>query len=490
MRRHPSAPPNLRRQRGVYAIVFGLMVIVIIGFIGLTLDLGQMYNRRTEMQNLADVAALGAARQLNGTAQGVANAIATAQSIAVANKYKYKLDVSWAGAALTFSTAPDGTWMDASSAAAAPAGLLFAKVDTSALGAPVGAVATVFASIMPGGQGTALVRASAVAGRASITALPLAICALDPIMFPPPRTNGGTAANAELVEYGFRRGVGYNLLSLNPSLTSLVPQNFLINPIDIAPADTNNPLHMTNAVVAPFICTGTMPRLAIQPGDQVYVAPFPPGLTNELNSRFQIYAGSACNPITAPPDRNQYQFVAGPGSWMSNASPFPVAKPSNPLYAPLKTVADYLDPTNNTPNEATIAGTSYGTLWAFARPVRASTNVPFVISDWSTLYKTKPAGSPPTASTYPPLPLATSKLPYDLNQTPRLTAPSTQYRGLRNRRVLFVPLLSCPVAGSTATVLGIGRFLMTTVANAGAINAEFGGLSSSDLLTADVALYP
>ncbi|OGB32996.1 MAG: hypothetical protein A3F78_21955 [Burkholderiales bacterium RIFCSPLOWO2_12_FULL_61_40] len=65
---HPTA--NRRRtrtrQRGAVAIVVGLMIAVMVGFIGLALDGGHLYLTKTELQNSADACALAASYELTG----------------------------------------------------------------------------------------------------------------------------------------------------------------------------------------------------------------------------------------------------------------------------------------------------------------------------------------------------------------------------------------------------------------------------------------
>lgn len=54
-----------RRQRGSVAALTGLALLVLVGMLGLVLDLGHLYIARTELQNAADACALGAARELS-----------------------------------------------------------------------------------------------------------------------------------------------------------------------------------------------------------------------------------------------------------------------------------------------------------------------------------------------------------------------------------------------------------------------------------------
>lgn len=52
------------RQRGAVAIMVGLSIFVLLGMVGLVLDLGFLYIAKTELQNSADACALSAAREL------------------------------------------------------------------------------------------------------------------------------------------------------------------------------------------------------------------------------------------------------------------------------------------------------------------------------------------------------------------------------------------------------------------------------------------
>jgi hypothetical protein len=62
---------------------------------------------------------------------------------------------------------------------------------------------------------------------------------------------------------------------------------------------------------------------------------------------------------------------------------------------------------------------------------------------------------------------------------------------MAQRRVLNIPLLECPVTGSTAKVLAIGRFFMSSRADSAvpAVFGEFGGLQRDDQLQATVGLF-
>lgn len=61
-----TLPRRQARQRGAVAIIMGLVIVVLVGFIGLALDLGKLYVAKSELQNSADSCALAAARDVTG----------------------------------------------------------------------------------------------------------------------------------------------------------------------------------------------------------------------------------------------------------------------------------------------------------------------------------------------------------------------------------------------------------------------------------------
>lgn len=69
-----TIPPLRHRQRGAVAVLVGLTIFVLVGMIGLALDMGQMFVNKTELQNAADACALAAARELDGNADALIRA--------------------------------------------------------------------------------------------------------------------------------------------------------------------------------------------------------------------------------------------------------------------------------------------------------------------------------------------------------------------------------------------------------------------------------
>ena len=471
------------RQRGSVAVMFIVSVIVIFGFFALALDLSMLYNRKVEMQNVADTVALAAASELNGTSTGVSRALLRASerfvtlpgTVVGGVSYKYStLTMEWTDRAIVFGTTPDGPWVDAGTAAAKPEGLLFARVRTSEFDQAYGQVQTMFIPVLAPNTLTTSASAVAVAGRSAIKVAPIAVCAMRP--------EGARNHMGELEEYGFRRGTAYDLMQLNPDSTT-TGSTFLVNPL-IPPGTVGVVPGASAAAAAPFICTGTMAMARVTGGDVVVSSPFPlSDLFSSFNSRFENYTGP-CTAASAPPDTNikEYKYDNGSVPWMTTAPTSQAAALSTAEGKRWTVVGPDVTP-------ATTTNAQYGPLWSYAKAAKFSAysaGVPepaagyttFGTGDWSTLY----SQGTPTATGYP------STTPYAQASGQHFKAPGR--RGVSGRRVLNVPLLACPVAGSRAKILGIGRFFMTVQADSTTLVAEFAGLTAEQSLGSNIKLYP
>lgn len=511
-------PTHSYHQRGAVAVMFVLSAVVLFGFMGMALDLSQAYDRKTELQNAADAAALAGARELNGTTAGVNLAVSKAKALASLNKFKYSTNVAVLDAGITFSSSPDtpdAGWVSVASAQSSPSGLLFIKVDTRGGQPNYGRANTNFMQVVSSSLNTTNTFGRAVAGRFSVGVSPIAVCALDPTKY---RAHPHTGLPDELVEFGFRRGVGYNIIDLNPLGSS--PNKFLLNPVDVPPGDGDTsgctPSHSSASFTAPFMCSGTASIISSLPG-YVYVnTGFSSTLEKELNSRFNVYGGgSACSAATAPPDANVKEYLpALAKTWMNNPATAP-AQTAAVLPSPLPriTVADLNFapptipvPTLPPPSPATtvpsstfaITAARYGELWAYNPAVQyaatppAGGYTPYSTADWLNLYPTNDGNPPPAPSSYP------AAAPYGTSSGSFFSAPSPNGPGVRDRRVLNVVLVNCATLSAsggssckTIEALGVGRFFMTVKASLPAgIYTEFAGLVPDDqLLTAHVALY-
>lgn len=471
------------KQHGSIAIMFLAALLVMFGFFGLALDLSQLYNRKIELQTVADAVAVAAATELNGTTLGVTTALQRASerfftlpgTTAGGVSYQYSTrTMEWSQNAISFGPTPSGPWRPAGEAIGQPAGLLYARVDTSGLNPEYSMVRTVFINVVDPAMVSATTSAQATAGRFAIRAVPLAICAMRP--------EAGRDHKNELEEYGFRRGVSYDLMQLNPNGTD-AGKTFLVNPM-VPPGSTGAFSSIDASTAAPFVCTGKMAMARVTGGQVAVQSPFPLGaLYDHLNSRFDVYTDT-CNAMTAPPDINikEYKRNITDLPWMT-LLPAGQAAAQSTAENKLWTVTG----PDTTPTD-TIAE-SYGPLWSYAKAARFSSyssNSPeppsgygtFGTSDWATLYNP----GKPTAKSYPP------GTPYSATSGANFQQPGN--KGVKDRRVLNVPLLDCPVTGNHATVLGIGRFFMTIKADATSINAEFAGLAAEQNLGSEVKLFP
>lgn len=480
-----SASRNQGRRRksegGAIAIMTAVMIIIIIAMFGFALDLSRAYNRKMELQSVADAAALAAANALDGTPAGIDNAVRAAASTASTFSFSYNNGiVAWSPLALTFGTDPDGGsggWVDGDSAKANAGTVFFARVDTSVLDPSHGRVDNVLIPVLSSALAETDVAAAAVAGRDSLNALPLAICANS-------NTPASSLPSGELVEYGFRRGIAYDLMKLNPGGTS--PENFLVNPI--APAGTVGTSMMGYLdIVAAYVCTGKMAIPTLQGGDITVERSFPIGsLYQQLNSRFGTYV-TPCQASSAPADPNTRSFSLANATWMKDK---PDNQAANSLSAPdpLLTVAE---------NSANATNTAYGPLWSYAKAAKYSSYAAYkgvepaagyatynaTTTDWTTLYpgpKPGPTPKSPAPVSYP------ATTPY------QSTGGAAAYKTLYNTRLLRVPLLRCPVTAGgkvTATVLGIGKFFMTVPASSTTLYAEFAGTENWAAIGGNARLY-
>lgn len=464
-------------------IAFSILLIVVLGFIGLALDVGLVIGRKTELQNLADNAALAAAPELVGTAAGLANAVAKAKSSA-ADRSAYQRRMQGAilsDESIRFASAADAPAMDWHAAAAVPdpARALFVRVDTHDNTPSLGSVATAFLGAWSPALRTLNASARAVAGRVSLRMTPLAICALStaPASL---RSNPGPPERKEALEYGFRRGVAYNLFNLNPH--GPAPEHFLLNPLGPLGA-VGSSAQMSNAAVTPFICSGSMLHTAIASASIHAHRPFPTELWPAFNARFNQYAGSGCDPQTAPPDTNIRPYPHAMTGWWMNVPSGSSAAASGSAAA-LLSVADL--PPAAMP--ATIPAASYGPLWSFAKAVQYASPKPagdytaFPVSAWAGLYPGLP--SAPASNAYYPA----SSTPYFALGAQTVPVGNV---GVAQRRVLNIALLSCPLPGGSdvlVNVLAIGRFFMTAPAASGMLSAEFAGVVSEQALAGAVEL--
>lgn len=473
-----------RRERGGFAVMTAVLIIVILGFCGIALDFSRMYNRKAELQIAADAIALAAAAELDGTEPGVGRALTAAAEAAARNPlYDYSASISeWSDSAIKFSAAPSGSpWLEAGEAKGKAGNLFYVQVDTGRLDARHGRVSMLLLPVVSSSMTVAHIGSRATAGRSTVNVLPLAICAMTDTPLTP-----GVPRGQELVELGFRRGISYNLMRLNPDSKS-AGANFLINPL--APPGVAGTSVMSRLdVIEPFLCTGTMAMPGVTGGDITVERNFPlASVFQHLNSRFGSYT-APCTADNAPPDTNVKAYTPDTMSWMTD-KPKGQSAEEKSTDTKLFTLAE-LGP-SEIPADTT--ANLYGPLWIHAKAARYASYVSNgkvepaggyatldADKDWSALYT---PGSPKLKGTYP------SSGPYKAFTS----GPPGGLKGVADRRVLNVPLLRCPVptgGPASAQVLGIGRFYMTVPATETDLFAEFAGLMRPGTLVGQVELYP
>ena len=463
----------MRYQHGVFAILSAPLLLLILMVCAMALGLSQMYNRKIELQSMANAVALAAAIELDGTDLGVDTAKQKAAQTAGRFVYNYSEAIVWSDDAISFSSSPSAGWIAPGAGGAAK--LFYVKVDTAKLARAVGIVTPIFAVFIPGME-TLHNSATAIAGRTGIKVTPLAVCALD--------TAAATNRSSELVEFGFRRGIPYDLMKLNPGGT--VAENFVVDPV--VPPGTSAPGYNTAFdTVSPFVCTGKMWMPRVTGGVIQVTRPFPVDkLFKQLNSRFDQYVDKLCSPNGAPPDINVRAFT---GTWMSPGQ-------TNP-YTTRWTGGDQSVTVADPPSLPGITETNmWGALWSYAKAVKYASYVAgkaepqtpltgyatFATTDFGTLYQ-----SGLSTSSYPSL--LAGGTPYKALVT---LPPNNKRLAEENRRVLNIPLLACPVALGTnvkADVLAVGKFFMTVPAASDSIVAEFAGIAPEQSLADQVELF-
>lgn len=109
-------------QHGAVAIMVAICLTLLIGMIGLVVDLGHMFIIKTELQNAADSCSLAAARELDGTAESLERAEKSGITVGQRNNVDLQNDaVSILASDVTFSEnlSPNSSYL--SRAAGAPA---------------------------------------------------------------------------------------------------------------------------------------------------------------------------------------------------------------------------------------------------------------------------------------------------------------------------------------------------------------------------------
>jgi len=477
------------RQGGAVAVMVGISMVMLVGFLALVIDLGHLYIAKTELQNAADAAALSGAKQLNGTyssccdTTNLNSGVNKAIAIAAQNRYDFSKPVDITIANISVGNCPDprpvadgGCMVSASSVTndTMAANKYFIKVDTGSR-----PLDTWFANIW--NTFTTRTFGMAVAGRTKINITPIAMCAVDVRQCP--CLSGETNCGAGNQQCGYEAGKAYHVAGVNP----IGPGT----PIWIDPAATSMATcDSTNTnETRPFVCRGEA-FVSSTPGEYVYTNTGT-GPLSSLDSRFGDYPSEGkCDRSTAPPDSNiqeyAYQLFDDFRTTYTNPSD------RNPYANPgvgQKIMSDWMTPMPGAQTSVcTQTGTDQyggkiyncpwsanGVYWSASRPdpavstpgVATNSNYPVTGTPYS---QTNPATPPGYFS--PPIP-----------NTPSLAG----------RRLINLMVVQCEAAGGVcrpAKIRMVGQFLLQTRASvANDLNMEFNRKVSQDEIQGGVQLY-
>jgi len=305
----------MHRQKGVVAIVVGLAIFVLIGFIGLAVDLGHLFVVKAEMQNSMDACALAAAKELTGIS---ANQLQIAENagITVGSRNNANFQSQAVGLVpsdITFSATLGGPYQTRSAVeASGPAQVLamkYVKCERPQSGIAMNFIAAV------GVFGPQTVTAHAVATLApgqTACGIPLAMCSKTP----PASCPGGGAPSA----FGHCQGQWYDgKFEAGGGSTG----NF--NWIDFTPP-SGGASELGGLLSGAGVCNTNIPNPVGQTGVVQSVA-------NDWNSRFGLYKGGGGNPslATAPPDYTGYSYT--PLNWPSPYNAYADFKTKRTAYA-------------------------------------------------------------------------------------------------------------------------------------------------------------
>ncbi|KVD80642.1 pilus assembly protein TadG [Burkholderia sp. ABCPW 14] len=286
-----------RRQRGVVSILVALMLAVLIGFVGLALDLGKLYVTRSELQNSADACALAAARDLTGatinlSVSEAAGITAGHLNYALFEQFPVQMQTN---SNVTFTDSLSNPFQP-KSAIASPSSIKYVKCTTSRTGIVNWFIQTL--NMVPGVTvANASVSATAVAtiGAAQTTcAIPVFIC------------KAGTQTSPPVA--GATYNVGDWLSAKTGSPPSFGSGNFGWSALD----GSNSASAIANELTGNYCALPAAGSQIGTPGNKA-------ATTNAYNTRFGIYANPYKNPSFGTPDFTGYAYDATTWPAQSNA---------------------------------------------------------------------------------------------------------------------------------------------------------------------------
>lgn len=271
------------RQKGAVLIMVAFSIVILIGFIGLVVDLAHLMITKTELQNAADACALAASRELTGDANALVRAENAGIAVGASNNVNLQASaVSVLPNDITFSPtlSPNANYLSRLDGADP----VTAKYAMCTL--PQSGIAMWFMGVMGlGAQTVNAMGVSTLAHSQTNCAVPLGMC------------SQGSAPN-----YGYVEGTWYSGKFGTGTSESLTGS---YNWVDFSPSEGGGAAELKDLLSGPGQCN--LPSTGTPVGEQGQIA----GLSDAWNSRFGIYKGGGqYNQTTALPDFSGYAYTA------------------------------------------------------------------------------------------------------------------------------------------------------------------------------------
>ncbi|MGH8729194.1 MAG: pilus assembly protein TadG-related protein [Burkholderiales bacterium] len=326
------------RQRGTVIILVGISLAVLIGFLGIVIDLGRLFVTKTELQSAMDACALAASAELRQDAQAITRAVNAGITAGTRNNVRFQAAAVSIGAGdIYFSdrlsdnstTFPFGY---VSSATATPATARYAMCARSETG-----IATFFMQALEGFLGLASTP-DTVGAWGTATLAPSQISCAIPI---------GLCSQGAAPTFGFNVGQWYDgRFGAGEGGTGSY------NWIDFNPGETTEGCSGGGSNELRCLFAGPGQCSVPAPGAQVGQQGEAQNIAQGWNSRFGLYQGSinfsnatpdfsglaytsattqGATEITWPSGFNAYNGAAGGGSTTAN---FLAARASHSTYQP------------------------------------------------------------------------------------------------------------------------------------------------------------
>lgn len=333
--RHFAAHGRPARQRGAVAIIVGLMIVVLVGFIGLAVDGGHLYLTKTELQNTADACSLAASYELKPKGNIPPAAFASAEAAGRTVGRKNKVDFQGSAVVNGDISVAFGTALSAGSAWVA-AGAAAANSNYVRCTVTRGGIAPFFMQVLGiGAQTVSSLATATLAPAQNNCAVPMGLCVV-----------GGGAAP----DYGYSAGTWYGLDFKDTGGAANYTGNFRW--IDFDPSAPSPGCAGAGAQELACLMAGAgqcslpppIPAGACASAGNSLPTPGCVGQNGNIasmqtsyNSRFGVYRPGGGNPqlTTAAPDITGYSYAweGGVGNWPPGANAFSGVSAPTPNFA-------------------------------------------------------------------------------------------------------------------------------------------------------------